>query len=221
MVAVVPAHDEAGGVGETVAALRAIRDVEHVVVVADGCRDRTVAVALEAGASVLAAPDRLGKGGAMERALDSLPQAGVYLLVDADVRETAAEAARLLIPVIAGQADLAIGRLPALQGGGFGLVRRAAWWSIRRTSGFEAREPLSGQRAVTAKCLHACRPLGDGFGLETAMTIDATRLGFRVVEVPVAMRHRATGRTLQGFVHRAGQGVDIARAVAPRLLGIR
>ena len=59
------------------------------------------------------------------------------------------------------------------------------------------------------------------FGLETAMTIDAVRLGFRVGEVPVAMSHRPTGRGLQGFVHRGRQGADILLAVAPRAAGLR
>ena len=53
------------------------------------------------------------------------------------------------------------------------------------------------------------------------MTLDALRFGFAVVEVPVAMRHRATGRDVAGFAHRAHQGLDIVRAAAPRLVGIR
>ena len=45
------------------------------------------------------------------------------------------------------------------------------------------------------------------------MTIDAVRAGFRVVEIPVAgLTHRATGRTLRGFLHRGRQGLQIARA---------
>ena len=60
----------------------------------------------------------------------------------------------------------------------------------RRRSGclsrYRAEAPLSGQRALTAACLAAVRPLAGGFGMETAMTIDAVRAGFRVVEIPVA-----------------------------------
>ena len=33
--------------------------------------------------------------------------------------------------------------------------------------------------------------------------------------------HLATGRTLSGFLHRAGQGTDILRAVVPRALRLR
>src|SRR5439155_3525345 len=124
----------------------------------------------------------------------------VYVLVDGDVGDTASEAALVLAEVLAGRADLAIGRLPPSRGGGFGVVKRAAGAAIRALTGFRAEEPLSGQRAVTRMALQACRPLAGGFGLETAMTVDALRLGLRVREVPVEMAHRPTGRSLSGFL---------------------
>jgi hypothetical protein len=100
-------------------------------------------------------------------------------------------------------------------------VKRMAAWLIRSGSGFDAEAPLSGQRALTREAFEACRPLAPGFGLETAMTMDLARLGFRVGEVPVDMTHRATGRGLDGFIHRGRQGVHILAAAAPRLVGIR
>ena len=89
-------------------------------------------------------------------------------------------------------------------------------------SRYRAEAPLSGQRALTAACLAAVRPLAGGFGVETAMTIDAVRAGFRVVEIPVAgLTHRATGRTLRGFLHRGRQGLHIARASMLRAVRLR
>jgi len=220
-VAIVPAHDEEEAIARTVKRLAAIPGIREVVVVADGCRDRTAEEAAGAGARVLASPVRLGKGAAVEGALDRLEPCGAYVLVDGDVGETAAEAGALLERIRSGETDLAIGVLPPPEGGGFGLVRRLSGWLIRVLTGFPAQAPLSGQRALTRDALFACRPLADGFGLETAMTIDAARLGFRMEEVPVAMSHRATGRSVRGFVHRARQGVDILRAVAPRAARLR
>jgi hypothetical protein len=153
--------------------------------------------------------------------LDRVGPADAYLLVDGDVGETAAETSALLEEVLAGRFDAAIGRLPPLEGGGFGLVKAFSRWAIRAATGFDAEEPLSGQRAIAREVLQGCRPLASGFGLETAMTIDAIRLGFRVGEIPVDMRHRPTGRSFAGFAHRARQGLDILRAVIPRFLRIR
>ena len=215
------AFNEEETIGRTVKSLAGMEAVSEVVVVADGSSDRTAEEGVGAGARVLVAPRRLGKGGAIDSALDRLKPADVYLFVDGDVGETAAETWVLLQEVLSARLDLAIGRLPLLEGGGFGLVKGFSRWAIRALTGFDAQAPLSGQRALTRELLDGCRPLASGFGLETAMTTDAVRLGFRVAELPVDMRHRPTGRTVAGFTHRARQGLDIVRAVLPRLFRIR
>jgi len=221
VLALVAAHDEEAAIARTVKALAGLDAVGGVVVLADGCTDRTADEAVEAGARVFVAPRRLGKGGAIESALGAVPPADVYLLVDGDVGDTASETEALVREVTGGRLDMAIGRLPPQAGGGFGIVKGLSGKAIRLLTGFEPAEPLSGQRAVRREALEACRPLAEGFGLETAMTIDAVRLGFRVGEIPVDMGHRATGRSISGFLHRAGQGADILRAVVPRALRLR
>ena len=222
VVAVVPAFDEEATIARTVKSLLSVASVGRVVVVADGCTDTTVQEALGAGASVLAAAGRRGKGRALEEALDRIaPVPDVYVFVDGDVGDTAVEAGTLVDEVIGGRLDVAIGRLPALEGGGFGLVKTMAAWMIRRAGGFDAQAPLSGQRALTRDALEGCRPLAAGFGLETAMTMDLVRFGFRVGEVPVDMTHRPTGRSVEGFIHRGRQGLEILAAATPRLFHLR
>jgi glycosyltransferase involved in cell wall biosynthesis len=221
VVALVAARDEADRIGATVQALRGIRDVSRVVVVDDGSKDDTAVAALEAGATVLRRHRSGGKGSAIDAAFDRL-DADVWLLADADLAESAGALAVVLAPVRAGDADVAIARLPAgRRDGGFGLVKRAARWAIRRLSGFDASEPLSGQRAVSSRAVHAMRPLAPGFGMETAMTIDAARAGLRVVEIAADVSHRATHRDVRGFAHRGRQGWDVMRAVVPRALRLR
>ena len=36
------------------------------------------------------------------------------------------------------------------------------------------------------------------------MTIDAVRAGYRLCEIELDLEHRATGRTVGGFLHRGG-----------------
>ncbi len=220
-MALVPARNEGEVVGATVSALRGIPTVSEVVVVDDGSTDETASAALAAGATVLSIPRRAGKGKALEGAFRRLPPADLWLLTDGDLGNSASGMEVLLAEVLEGRADLAVAVLPAQQSGGFGLVKRAARRAIRAASGFEPREPLSGQRAITGKALTACRPVARGFGVETAMTIDAVRRGFRVVEVPAELFHRPTRRDPRGFAHRGRQGLDILLAVVPRLLGLR
>jgi glucosyl-3-phosphoglycerate synthase len=222
VVALVPAHEESDRIAGTVTALGSIDAVQEIVVVDDASEDGTASAALAAGATVLRVPVRAGKGVALEGALRRLPAADVWLLADADLGSSAAGLERLLDEVLGGRADLVIAGFPALDGGGFGIVKRASARTIRALSGFSAAEPLSGQRAITAACLAAVRPLAGGFGVETAMTIDAVRAGFRVVEVPIeGLSHRPTGRAWRGFLHRGRQGADILRAAALRAVRLR
>ena len=217
VVALVAARNETGRIGPGVSALLPL--VDEVVVVDDDSNDATGSEASAAGATVLRSRGRNGKGGALEGALRRLEPADVWLLADGDLGATAAGLVRLVELVSSGGADLAIAVLPPARSGGFGLVKRTAAHLIRGQSGFRASEPLSGQRALTGHALEAVRPLAGGFGVETAMTIDAVRAGLRVVEIPIeGLEHRATYRTPRGFLHRGRQGWDIAKAVLPRIL---
>lgn len=221
VVALVAAREEGERIGDTVKALRALERVSEVVVVDDGSADDTAVRALGAGATVLRLDRARGKGHAVEGALRRLPRADVWLLADGDLGDTAAGLEAVLAPVLAGEADLAIATFPPARSGGFGVVKRVAARAIRALSGLEVREPLSGQRAINATALEAVRPLARGFGLETAMTIDAVRAGLRVLEVPARVAHRPTGRDVEGFAHRGRQGWHVLVAVVPRALGLR
>ena len=59
-------------------------------------------------------------------------------------------------------------------------------------------------------------PLSPGYALEFGMTVDALKRGYRIVEVPVEMTHRETGRDLKGFLHRGKQFRDILREIVRR-----
>ena len=226
VLALVAAKDEAERVGATVRALRDLPGVAEVLVVSDGSTDATAANALEAGAHCLDLPRNLGKGGALNAGLAALmgrvaerlsPEPSALLLADADLAETAARLDRLLIPVLAGEADLAIADLPAQKGaGGFGVAMGLARRGMARATGRTMSEPLSGQRAVRWEALPALLPFAPGFGVEVAMTIDALRAGLRVIEVEVDLHHNATGKNLAGLLHRARQARAITRELTRR-----
>ena len=219
IVALVAARNEGERIAETIEAIGTIAGIEEILVADGASTDDTAAQARRAGARVLVAPSNVsGKGGALEGALERIEPAEIYLFLDADLGATAKSGEALLVAVKGGLADLAIAALPRQEGhGGFRLVKRTAGGVIRLLSGFRTREPLSGQRAIRREVLNAVRPLAPGFGVEVAMTIDAVRAGFRVLEVPVNMEHAVTGRDLAGFVHRGRQGLDLFRAALPRL----
>ena len=91
------------------------------------------------------------------------------------------------------------GCVPKRVGGGFGIALRVAGAVIRARTGLEPQAPISGQRALQPEVARAVVPFAPGFGMETAMTIDAHRAGFRLVEVELAARaprHRSHARRL-------------------------
>ncbi len=217
VVVLVPAWDRADTVGATVAAAGRIGGVDRVVVVDDGSTDATGDVARRAGADVVRLPDNRGKGAALAAGVAASPDAGTYLLLDADLGASAARADVLLAAVADGEADLAVARLPDAAGrGGFGLVRDLAAGGIAEALGWRPDAPLSGQRAVPAAVLGRV-DLAPRFGVEVAMTIDLGRRGERIVEVPVDLEHRHTGRSWPGLRHRAGQGRDVVSVLRSRL----
>lgn len=89
---VVPAHDEAGGIANTVASVLSVdypRELFGVLVVADNCSDDTAEAAIAAGARVVVRnnPDRVGKGYALVEAFDRIlaeGRADAVVVVDAD-----------------------------------------------------------------------------------------------------------------------------------------
>jgi hypothetical protein len=226
VLALVAAKDEAQRVGATVRALRELPGVTEVLVVSDGSTDATAARALQAGAHCLDLPRNLGKGGAVNAGLAALmgrvaervsPEPAALLLADADLAETAGRLGRLLEPVLAGEADLAIADLPPQPGaGGFGVAMGLARWGMERATGRRMAEPLSGQRAIRWEALPALLPFAPGFGIEVGMTIDALRAGLRVVEVEVDLHHNSTGKDLAGILHRARQARAITRELTRR-----
>jgi Glycosyl transferase family 2 len=265
----VPAYNEGARIGTTVRAARAALSeclpagAFELIVADDGSRDETAARAAEAGACHVLRGPHAGKGQALRRAA-AAARGEVFLLLDADLEESAAELIHLLRPVLAGEADMTIalfgasgaapgswllapgrergraasrtadrrarsqepagvGRPTARSGSaattaGFGLVVGLARWGVRRLTGRTLAAPLSGQRAMRRPVWERVGGPEGGFGAETGFDIDALRAGFRVLEVPTAMAHAATGRDLRGFLHRGRQFVAVARVLARRAL---
>jgi glycosyltransferase involved in cell wall biosynthesis len=218
VVVIVAARDEADRITATIAALKETFPGARVIVAADASSDGTSDLALARGAEVVSRRRRHGKGGSMTAAAATVaPLAGLgapptFVLCDGDLGASAGELGRLVDAVDAGECDLAIGAFSRRVGGGFGAALGFARWAIESRCGYRARSPISGQRAMRGEVLRAVVPFAPGYGMETAMTIDAVRAGFTVREYELDLEHRATGRSARGFAHRARQLADFARA---------
>ncbi len=221
---VIPAKNESDRIRATVKAAAETPGADLVVVVDDGSRDGTAAAAESAGAIVLRHSRCRGKGVALETGAEAVrllergdDQPRLLLFLDGDLAGSAGHAAALVQPVRRGQADMTIAVFTdRVRAGGHGFVIGLSGAGIRRATGWSPAQPLNGQRCLTRAAFEAARPLAAGWGVETGLTIDLLRQGFRVTEVDVPMAHRATGGDWHAQWHRARQFAGVARALAAR-----
>jgi glycosyltransferase involved in cell wall biosynthesis len=220
LAVIVAARNEADRIGPALDAVRTTFPDAHIVVADDASEDATADIALARGVELVGRRRPHGKGAnvgaAATAALSREPPPELILLCDADLGASAAELRSLVEAVRAGDCDLAIAAFRRRVGGGFGIALRFSRWAIERRAGARFEAPISGQRAMRVEVLRAVLPFADGYGLETGMTIDAVRAGFRIREIELDLEHRATDRTLGGFLHRARQLRDFARVYIDR-----
>lgn len=223
--AVIPALDEE-------AALPGVLDelsrtvVRRVVVVDNGSRDRTAAVAAARGAQVVTEPHR-GYGAACLRGIEACrradPPPQVLVFLDGDGADDPAELPRLLEPLWRGEADLVIGSrvLPGARVERFALTPQAragnliAVWMIRLFYGVRHTD-LGPFRAIRLDALERLGMRDLDWGWTAEMQVKAIRRGLRVVEVPASWRRRRGGRSkISGTVRGVlGAGYKILTTIA-------
>ena len=222
---IVAARDEADRIADTVRTLREAFPTASIWVADDASTDGTAGTAMAAGAEVISRGRPHGKGAnvtaAAEAALSVTPPPRLLLLCDGDLGASAARLRPLVEAVERDECDLAVAAFSRKLGGGFGLALGFARWAIRRLCGLETTAPISGQRAMLAEVLRATLPLARGYGMEVGMTVDAVRAGYRLREYELDLEHRATGRSLAGFLHRGRQLRDFVGVYASRRLPVR
>jgi glycosyltransferase involved in cell wall biosynthesis len=229
---IVTAYNEADRIGATLDALAIGFPGAPVYLADDGSSDETPQIARERGARVIRSERVIGKGGAAtvaarealadaaaegEAADEEAPaRDAIFVLCDGDLGSSAVELRALAQAVQRGDAQIAVAAFSKRVGGGVGLALGFARWAIRRRCGLQTSAPISGQRALSASALADVLPFAHGYGMEIGMTIDAVRRGHRLLEIELALEHRASGRTLAGFAHRGRQLVDFLRVYLAR-----
>jgi glycosyltransferase involved in cell wall biosynthesis len=220
LAVIVAARNEADRIADTVRALRGAFPGAAIWVADDASTDGTAEAAMAAGAQVVSRGRPHGKGAnvtaAAAAALSAEPAPRLVLLCDGDLGASAAKLAPLIEAVERGKCDLAVAVFSKRVGGGFGFALGFARRAIHRLCGAGTTAPISGQRAMRVEVLRATLPFARGYGMEIGMTVDAVRAGFRLREYELDLEHRATGRSLAGFAHRAAQLRDFARAYRAR-----
>ena len=214
---VLPARDEAESVAAVVAEVHARLPGARVVVVDDGSRDRTAAVAREAGAEALRLPCRLGVGSAVRAgALRALGTGSRRMLrIDADGQHDPADGPRLLAALDAG-ADLCIGARATTRRHGVArfVATRVTAGFVSWLAGVGVRDPYSGFRAYSARAMRWIANAYPEDLPEPQEAVAMARAGLTVVEAEVEMRERSSGRTKFGGLGAVVRTVHALLAIA-------
>lgn len=200
VLVVIPALNESGSIADVVREVRGELPTVDVLVVDDGSTDDTARLAAAAGAIVARLPYNLGVGGAMRLGYryGHDHDYDVVIQIDADGQHDPRYVPKLVDAL--NEADLVIGARFA--GEGDYAVRGPRRWAMAMLSwvlSVLARAKLtdttSGFRAANRRTIemfarwYPAEYLGDT--IETL--VHACRRGYRVRQVPVAMRKRMAG----------------------------
>ena len=221
---IVPAWNEAASIGEVVGEIRGELPGVDVLVVDDGSVDDTSQIARAAGAIVARLPFNLGVGGAMRLGYRYANSAGydVAVQIDADGQHDPRYVPKLIDGLQ--DASLVIGARFAGEGdyqvrGPRRLSMAMLSFVLSALAGCKLTDTTSGFRACDRALIelfagwYPVEYLGDT--VETVVRV--VRLGYKVMQVPVAMRQRFAGAPTKSPLKAM---VYLARAFFSLLLAI-
>jgi len=197
---VIPAFNEAPTIRDIV--MRTLREVGRIIVVDDGSDDGTGAALQGLPVTVLRNATNLGKAASLRRGMVCALEEGASAVVtlDADAQHEPEDIPRLVAAHVRNPQAIIVGarlhdrdRIPQARY----LANRFANFWIAWAAGYPISDSQSGFRVYPASVLSALeigKDTSPGFVLESAVLINAARLGVRSIPVAVSAIYRASAR---------------------------
>ncbi|MEN3289870.1 MAG: hypothetical protein V7634_4170 [Bradyrhizobium sp.] len=191
----VPCYNEEAAVAAVVRGFRQALPTATVYVYDNNSRDRTIAVAREAGAEVRS-ERRQGKGHVVRRMFADI-DADVYVLVDGDATYDAPSAPRMIERLLGEHLDMVVGLRVDQDQAAYRMGHRTGNWMLTRflaeVFGQAFKDILSGYRVFSRRFVKSFPVLSDGFEIETELSVHALELALPVAEVETPYYARPEG----------------------------
>ena len=204
----IPAFNEEKNIAGIIQKLSEI--VDTVIVCNDGSTDNTGKIAEKMGAIVINHQRNMGYGVAIKslflkaRELDS----EVLITLDSDGQHRIEDVMPIVEPIIKNQADLVIGsrflvgnqeNIPKYRKVGIKMITKLANTSLEEN----VTDSQSGFRAYSRKILSEISPTEQGMGVSNEILMKASKMGFKITEVPIVVSYEGDTSTQHPISHGA------------------
>src|SRR5215813_11175609 len=191
----VPCFNEEAAVATVIRDFRQALPSAQIYVYDNNSRDRTAAVAREAGAEVRR-ERKQGKGHVVRRMFADV-DADIYVLVDGDATYDAPSAPRMIEKLLAEHLDMVVGLRVDQEQAAYRRGHRTGNWMLTSflssVFGQAFKDILSGYRVFSRRFVKSFPVLSDGFEIETELTVHALELAMPVAEVETPYYARPEG----------------------------
>ncbi len=207
----IPCYNEAAAIATVIAQFHDALPDAAIVVYDNNSTDGTGEIARALGVRTVDVP-RQGKGYVVQAAFADLVDYDVVVLTDGDGTYPAEAAPLLVAPVLAGEADMAVGaRRPTPGAGAMTLTRGVGNKLIRAAFrvliGPGTTDLLSGYRAFNKRFRTTVQLRSAGFEIETELASEAVARKLKAVEIAIPYHPRIAGTESKLRAFRDGRRI--------------
>jgi glycosyltransferase involved in cell wall biosynthesis len=187
---VIPAFNESAHLGRLLKKISSFIPLKDVLIIDDGSRDKTAALAKSAGTQVLSFSSNQGKGSALRAGFDFAIKKGydAVITMDADGQHDPSELPKFLkqfkkngVDLIIGTREQNISEMPLLRY----LTNKTTSLVTSILTGVRVNDSQSGYRLIKRNLLKKVNLKTSRFQTETEIIVKAARAGFKIGEIPI------------------------------------